>query len=92
MFDRVYYLCLAFSMSRLSLQERIEFVELYMKNHETVVQTFRECKRSHNIRDSNDPISRQTLLNLINRWRETGNVADSSGRGRKRISSGNNRM
>lgn len=29
-----YYLCLAFSMSRLSLQERIEFVELYMKNHE----------------------------------------------------------
>ena len=73
-------------MSRLSLQERIEFVELYMKNNESVVQTFREYKRRHNIKDSNDPISRQTLLNLIKRWRETGNVADSSGRGRKRIS------
>ena len=57
-----------------------------MKNHESVVQTFREYKRSNNIRDSNDPMSRQTVLNLIKRWRETGNVADSSGRGRKRIS------
>ena len=86
MFDRVLLLCLAFSMSRFSLQECIEFVELYMKNHDSVVHTFREYKRSRNIRDSNHPISRQTLLNLIKRWRETGNVADSSGRGRKSIS------
>ena len=46
-----------------------------------------KCRHFENIKEvTNDPISRQTLLNLIKRWRETGNVADSSGHGRKRIS------
>jgi hypothetical protein len=72
-------------MSRIELADRITLIELYFKNGESVAQTFRAYKTLKNMKGSGDPFHRQTLLNLVHRFRETGNVADLKGRGRPTI-------
>lgn len=67
-------------MARLELGERILLIELYFKNNESVSETFCAYKAQKGIKDSGDPFTRHTLINLVQGWRETGSVADQRGK------------
>lgn len=69
-------------MSRLSLEDRILLLELFIKNHESTTETFRNFRRIRGLKEKTDPCSPSTLRSLLTRFRETGSVGDKSRSGR----------
>lgn len=64
----------------MDLQTRIELIELYFENGRSGSATLRAFKTAHNCH--RDPFSVSTILRLIERFRETGSVADRPRSGR----------
>ena len=64
----------------MDLETRIEFVELYFTNGKSVSSALRAYKIAHGCH--RDPFSVSTISRLIQRFRETGSVADKPRSGR----------
>lgn len=69
-------------MARIDTEDRILLLKLYYRNQESVAQTFRAYKSIKGIKDSGDPFTRVALMNIINRFDETGSIHDKQRPGR----------
>ena len=67
----------------LSTETRIELIFLYAQNHESCLQTLRAYKTKHKLH--RDPFAVTTIQRLVTRFKATGSVNDSPGKGRKSL-------
>ena len=63
-------------MSRLNISDRALLVELYFKSDDSVSAAFSKYRSIKGIKSGTDPCTRRTLLNLVKKFRTTGNLAD----------------
>ena len=64
----------------MDLETRIEFLELFLSNGKSTSAALRAYKAAHGCH--RDPFSVSTISRLIQRFRETGSVADKPRSGR----------
>lgn len=69
-------------MSRIDLHDRILLIELYFTHQKSIAETFRAYKTIKNSKVPGDPFTPKTLTNLVEKFHETGSVADLHREGR----------
>ena len=64
---------------RLTIEERVELIKLFFANQEDLTMTMKAFNNQHEMRN---PISRNSVKNLIDKFKSTGSVQDKKRTGR----------